>query len=224
MQEDSSGDEHQDSEPQATVTRVRYSHALHRWVCCLKVLLHEASMNSKDDCSKQQSFEGYIHTARHRQLHGLQVLRGLVANAILTGNMQASQHQRWKLSASATGSGSISKVAQKKLAADLKQDGNAGAETAALSAQRPHNSATDFGEKQPAYSCSAMGSGKEVTPGCTESAKLPEEERKARKRAKKQRQKQAARMDPLRRAQEKDKRTKRRCAKKAKGIGVVSGG
>lgn len=168
----------------------------------------------------------------------------MVANAILTGNMQPSQHQRWKLSSSAPGSGN----AQKKIAADLKQYGGAGAEIAALSEQKPHNRAaaapngcpkkqqssdsrltrnnglSDLGDKQPAIGCKATGSAKGLSLDCTGSAKLSEEERRARKRAKKQRQKQATSMDPVRRDQEKEKRTKRRRAKKAKVLGAATVG
>ena len=167
----------------------------------------------------------------------LQVLRGLKANAILTGNMPPSQHQRWKLSASKPAVGSVHAI---EAGAASKQRGGAGAGAGALSGQRLHRNANaasggslkghttsdsshpdkegsvETAKKQPAQGSTAVGPSKLVTPDCIGSAKVSEVERRARKRLKKQRQKQAAQTDPAKKDREKEKRARRKSARKAK--------
>ncbi len=175
----------------------------------------------------------------------LQVLRGLKANAILTGNMRSSQHQRWKLSGSDPAIASDSAM---KGVANSIEHGVMGAGAGALSEQRVHDSATtasvsdfeghalcasclpnkelnlDKTKKQPAHHSNAVVSSKLVTPGCTGSAKVSDEERRARKRVKKQRQKQAAQTDPVKKDREKEKRARRKSARKAKPPNKASAG
>jgi len=165
----------------------------------------------------------------------LQVLRGLKANAILTGNMQASQHKRFKLSASsaavihaatgasfmlyssAAGTASILEhIPKNNQAAAHAESQNTSAIVLAKSAGKAIGH-----KKQHAQEGKAAVSGGRTKHNCTGSEKLSEEERKARKRAKKQKQKQAQEDNPVSKAREKKKRAKRKAMKKAKATTIV---
>ena len=162
-------------------------------------------------------------------------MRGLKANAILTGNMQSSKHKRFKLSAS-------SAMAIKAAAGASSMQHSGAADCASMLAHIPRNSLAAayarsqdtsafvppksagkaIGQKeQHAQEGNAALSGGHMKHKCIVSEKLSEEERKARKRAKKQKQKQAQEDNPVLKAREKEKRAKRKAVKKAKATTSV---
>lgn len=161
----------------------------------------------------------------------LQVLRGLKPNAILTGNMQPSQHKRWKLRGP-------SRNGQQQAAAQSRMGACSGAKQTRLdSAKEPRapTGAPQYESAGPCRGASSLEAGEKYQQAnCSDSVrrglqevqagseKPSAEERKARKRAKKQKQKQAAEADPARKAQEKAKKAKRKALRKARLSGSSS--
>lgn len=165
----------------------------------------------------------------------LQVLRGLKANAILTGNMQSSQHKRFKLSASSAA------AIYSAACANSTQHSSAAGSASVLEHTPNNNQAAGYAmnqnnsdivlpksaekaighKKQHVQEESAAVSGGQAKHNCFGSEKLSEEERKTRKRAKKQKQKQAQEDNPVLKAREKEKRAKRKAVKKVKATTSV---
>ena len=177
----------------------------------------------------------------------MQVLRGLKANAILTGNMQPSQHKRFKLSGSKLESSqgqqngvpaACTPGHQIKFKAVQKQSPSAAKKASiALTLKRGsgvvaegsvgglldepgiiHASSESNKSKHDKANGNDDSDEQKVPNGCD---KLSDEERKARKRAKKQRQKQAQQNDPARKAREKENRARRKALKKGNASGSV---
>lgn len=195
-------------------------------------------------CHKTLSYDLHIcqPVSCCRLFHGgvlttacLQVLRGLKANPILTGNMQSSQHKRFKLSASsaalihaAAGANSMqhSSVAGSASVLEHIPTNNQAAahamsqNTSAIVLRKSAGKAVGH-KKQHVQEGNAAVSGGHMKHDCIGSEKLSEEERKARKIAKKQKQKQAQEDNPVLKAREKEKRAKRKAVKKVKATRSV---
>lgn len=181
----------------------------------------------------------------------MQVLRGLKANAILTGNMRPSQHKRFKLSGSKpeSSSGQQNGVPAACTPGHPIKSGSTpeAVQNQSPSALQKANNALTLKGGSAVVAEGSVG-GLLDEPGITHASsesnksehdkangdddsdeqkvpngcdKLSEEERKARKRAKKQRQKQAQQKDPARKAQEKENRARRKALKKGNASGSV---